>query len=97
MNLRTYHDVILSPVISEKSYDEQELKKFRFRVHKSATKVQIREAIEHMFPGAKVASVNTQNVKGRTARRGRLFRKWPSWKKATITLREGVIDIFEQV
>jgi len=97
MNLRSYHDVILEPVISEKSYDEQEMKKFRFRVHPSATKVQIRESIEKMFPGAKVAQVNTQKVKGRVRRSGRLFRKWPTWKKATITLREGEIDIFEQV
>lgn len=97
MRFRTYQDVILSPVVSEKAYDEQEMKKFRFRVHPEATKVQVREAIEHLFPGVEVASVNTQNVKGRVRSSGRLRRKWAAWKKATVTVRKGEIDVFEQI
>lgn len=95
--LRTPHDVILSPVISEKSYTLQEMKKYSFRVHPSANKVQIRKAIEQMFPGIKVAKVNTQNVTGKVRHRGRVVGKQPDWKKATISLREGDIDLFEQV
>jgi large subunit ribosomal protein L23 len=95
--LRTSQDVILSPVISEKSYMLQEMKKYVFRVHASANKVQIRKAIEEMFPGIKVAQVNTQNVSGKKRRRGRVIGKQPDWKKATISLREGDIDLFEQV
>lgn len=90
-------DIILAPVISEKAYDQQELNKYRFRVHSEANKVQIRKAIERMFPGAKVAKVNTSKVRGKTRRRGRVIGKNPDWKKATITLREGEIDLFEQV
>lgn len=97
MKLRTYQDVILAPVISEKGYDQQVLKKYRFRVHPGATKVQIREAIEQMFPGTKVAKVNTQNFASRVRRTGRIRRRWAAWKKATITLAQGEIDLFEQV
>ena len=97
MSLRTNYDIILSPVISEKSYDQQEMKKFRFRVHPTATKVQIRQAIEQMFPGAKVAKVNIANSRARVRKTGRLRRRWSAEKKATITLKEGVIDIFEQI
>lgn len=95
--LRTSQDVILSPVISEKSYALQEMKKYVFKVHPSANKVQIRQAIEQMFPGIKVASVNTQNITGKKRRRGRVVGKQADWKKATISLREGEIDLFEQV
>jgi large subunit ribosomal protein L23 len=95
--LRTSQDVILSPVISEKSYSLQEMNKYIFRVHKSANKVQIRKAIEEMFPGVKVAKINTANILGKKRRRGRVEGKRPDWKKATISLREGEIDLFEQV
>jgi large subunit ribosomal protein L23 len=95
--LRTNQDVILAPVISEKAYDQQQQKKFRFRVHPTANKVQIRKAIEQMFPGAKVAKVNTSYVPGKKRLRGRIEGRTPGWKKATITLRAGDIDLFEQV
>lgn len=95
--LRSNQDIILAPVISEKAYDQQEQKKFRFRVHRDANKVQIRQAIEQMFPGAKVAKVNTSYVRGKVRTRGRIQGKTSDWKKATITLRAGDIDLFEQV
>ena len=95
--LNAPQDIVLAPVISEKAYDEQSIKKYRFRVARAANKIQIRSAIETMFPGAKVASVNTQLVRGKTRRRGRHVSQESDWKKATITLREGEIDLFEQV
>lgn len=95
--LKSNQDIILAPVISEKAYQQQELNKYGFRVHPRANKVQIRRAIEQMFPGAKVASVNTSKVKGKTRRRGRVVGRTPDWKKAIVTLREGEIDLFEKV
>ncbi len=96
-NLSAPQNVILAPVVSERAYDQLGMKKYRFRVATSANKIQIKAAIEQMFPDAKVSSVNTSMVRGKTRRRGRHIAQDPSWKKATITLREGVIDLFEQV
>jgi large subunit ribosomal protein L23 len=97
MKLTSYQDVVLAPVISEKAYNQHPHKKFTFKVHPKATKVQIREAIEHMFPGVKVGQVNTVHVRGKFKNRGRTVGKLPDWKKAVVTVKEGEIDLFEQV
>ena len=58
-----YYDIILAPIITEKSMAAMEEKKYTFSVHTDATKTQIKEAVEKMFAGAKVEKVNTMNLK----------------------------------
>ena len=72
-------------------------KKYTFIVHPDATKSQIKEAVEKMFDGAKVASVNTINADGKTKRRGMTYGKTAKTKKAIVTLTEDSkdIEIFE--
>ena len=64
-----YYDVILKPVLTEKSMNAMAEKKYTFLVHPEATKAQVKEAVEKMFEGAKVAKVNTLNQDGKTKRR----------------------------
>ena len=81
-----YYDVILKPVITEKSMDLMADKKYTFLVHPEANKTQIKEAVEKMFPGTKVASVNTQNLNGKNKRRGMIVGKTAKTKKAIVKL-----------
>ena len=92
-----YYDVILKPVVTEKSMELMADKKYTFLVHTEATKSQIKEAVEKMFAGTKVASVNTMNYDGKTKRRGMTFGKTAKTKKAIVTLTEDSkdIEIFE--
>ena len=77
-----YYDVILKPVITEKSMNAMGEKKYTFMVHVDANKSMIKEAGEKMFPGTKVASVNTMNSEGKTKRRGMTFGKTAASKKS---------------
>ena len=88
-----YYDVILSPVITEKSMNAMAEKKYTFYVHTDATKSQIAEAVEKMFAGTKVASVHTMNLDGKTKRRGMTFGKTAKTKKAIVTLTADSKDI----
>ena len=92
-----YYDVILKPVITEKSMNEMSLKKYTFLVHTEATKSQIKEAVEKMFEGTKVKSVNTMNLDGKNRRRGMVVGKTAKKKKAIVQLTEDSkeIEIFE--
>ena len=92
-----YYDIILKPVISEKSMNQMAEKKYTFLVHVDANKSQIKEAVEKMFEGTKVASVNTINRHPKTRRRGRIEGKSPESKKAIVQLTENSkdIEIFE--
>ena len=81
-----YYDVILKPVVTEKSMNSMSEKKYTFSVHPDATKQQIKEAVEKMFAGTKVASVNTMNSDGKTRRRGNVFGKTAKTKKAIVQL-----------
>ena len=92
-----YYDVILKPVITEKSMDLMADKKYTFLVHTEATKNQIKEAVEKMFNGTKVKSVNTMNLDGKKKRRGMTFGKTAKTKKAIVQLTEDSkdIEIFE--
>ncbi len=92
-----YYDVILKPVVTEKSMNAMAEKKYTFLVHPEATKNQVREAVEKMFEGTKVKSVNTMNLDGKTKRRGMTFGKTAKTKKAIVTLTEDSkeIEIFE--
>ncbi len=88
-----YYDVILKPVLTEKSMNEMALKKYTFLVHPDANKIMIAEAVEKMFPGTKVASVNTMNLDGKNRRRGMVVGKTAKTKKAIVTLTEDSADI----
>ena len=92
-----YYDVILKPVITEKSMNAMAEKKYTFLVHPDATKTQIKDAVEKMFEGTKVASVNTMRYDGKTKRRGVTFGKTAKTKKAIVKLTEDSkdIEIFE--
>ena len=81
-----YYDVILKPVITEKSMEDMAAKKYTFLVHPDANKTQIKEAVEKMFEGTKVAKVNTISVRGKEKRMGRFSGYTASWKKAIVTL-----------
>ena len=81
-----YYDVILKPVVTEKSMNSMSEKKYTFSVHPDATKQQIKEAVEKMFAGTKVASVNTMNLDGKTRRRGNVYGKTAKVKKAIVQL-----------
>ena len=88
-----YYDVIQKPVITEKSMDIMGDKKYTFLVHTEATKSQIKEAVEKMFSGTKVASVNTMNLEGKNKRRGMVYGKTAKTKKAIVQLTEDSADI----
>ena len=92
-----YYDVILKPVITEKSMDLMADKKYTFLVHTDATKNQIKEAVEKMFEGTKVKSVNTMNLDGKNKRRGMTFGKTAKTKKAIVQRTEDSkdLEIFE--
>ena len=92
-----YYDVILKPVISEKSMNEMTNKKYTFLVHVDANKTMIKDAVEKMFEGTKVKSVNTMNIDGKSRRRGTTVGKTAKTKKAIVQLTEDSkdIEIFE--
>ena len=88
-----YYDVILKPVVTEKSMELMADKKYTFLVHTEATKAQVKEAVEKMFAGTKVASVNTMNLDGKTKRRGLTYGKTAKTKKAIVQLTADSADI----
>jgi large subunit ribosomal protein L23 len=88
-----FYDVILKPVITEKSMNSMADKKYTFRVHKTATKGQIKDAVEKMFEGTKVEKVNTANYEGKTKRRGKSVGKTSDYKKAIVKLNKDSKDI----
>ena len=92
-----YYDVILKPVITEKSMNQMAEKKYTFLVHPQATKGQVKEAVEKMFEGTEVKSVNTMNMDGKKKRRGYTVGTTAKTKKAIVTLTENSkdIEIFE--
>ena len=92
-----YYDVILKPIVTEKSMNAMGEKKYTFLVHPEANKSQIKEAVEKMFEGTKVKSVNTMNQDGKKKRRGAVVGKTAKTKKAIVALTEESkdIEIFE--
>jgi large subunit ribosomal protein L23 len=88
--------VIIRPVVSEKSYVLAANDKYTFRVHPDAHKTQIRQAIEELFEGVKVVEVRTASVKSKPKRRGLTAGRSRSWKKAIVQVRPGdTIPIFQ--
>ena len=88
-----YYDVILKPVVTEKSMAAMGEKKYTFLVHPEANKTMIKEAVEKMFEGVKVAKVNTMNQEGKNKRRGAVVGKTAKTKKAIVQLTEDSADI----
>ena len=87
--------VLIAPVVSEKSYSHIPERKYTFKVHKDAHKTQIRQAVEELF-GVKVERVNVIKMQPKPKRRGLTRGTKPGWKKAVVQLREGEsIEIFE--
>jgi large subunit ribosomal protein L23 len=97
----TAHEVIIRPVISEKSMDESQRGKYTFAVHGEANKIQIKEAVEKLFD-VSVVAVNVLTTKAkekrRGTRRGRITGWTTPWRKAVVTLAPGQkIEFFEGV
>lgn len=93
--MRYSREVLVKPVISEKSYDLIEGSKYTFKVAQKAKKEEIKEAVESVF-GVTVIKVNTMSVKGKMRRQGYTSGRRPDWKKAIVTLKEGdKIEFFE--
>ena len=92
-----YYDVILKPVVTEKSMELMGEKKYTFLVHPEANKSQIKEAVEKMFEGTKVKSVKTMKMDGKKKRRGMTVGTTAKTKKAIVALTEDSkdIEIFE--
>ncbi len=94
--MKTPHDIILRPVLTEKSYDGMADKKYAFEVAIDANKTEIKKAIETIFE-VKVAEVNTVRTIGKMKRQGRTQGRRPEVKKAYVTLTEAskTIEFFE--
>jgi len=89
------NEVLLAPVVSEKSYSLITDRKYTFKVHKDAHKTQVRQAVEELFD-VKVQAVNIIQVRSKPKRRGLVRGRRAGWKKAIVQLREGEsIEIFE--
>ncbi|MCR4629700.1 MAG: 50S ribosomal protein L23 [Bacillota bacterium] len=88
-----YYDVILKPLVTEKSMSSMADKKYTFLVHTEANKSMIKDAVEKMFPGTKVKSVNTMNCAGKDKRRGMIVGKTAKTKKAIVQLTEDSKEI----
>ena len=91
------YDIIVRPIISENSMAQLADRKYTFEVAKNANKIEIKKAIEEVFPGTKVESVTTQNVLGKVKIMGKNEGKRADWKKAVVKLKEDskAIEFFE--
>lgn len=93
--MKLAREIIVKPVVTEKSVDLMQENKYCFKVAKDANKIEIKNAIEEIFK-VTVVNVNTVNVHGKMKRMGRTQGMTASWKKAVVTLREGdSIEVFE--
>ena len=92
----TAQDIVIRPIITERSMSGIAMKKYTFEVAKDATKIDIARAVEELF-GVQVQKVNTMHVRGRLRRQGRSQGYTPSWKKAIVTLKDDskTIEFFE--
>ena len=95
--MKFVQDIIIRPLITERSMDMLGQKKYSFEVAKDATKPEIAKAVETMFEGTKVKAVNTMNMKSKPKRLRYVEGKTASWKKAIVTLTEDskTIEFFE--
>lgn len=94
--MRNPHEVLIKPVVSEKSTDLMAQNKYTFQVDSQANKIEIKHAVETIFK-VDVTEVRTMNVNGKLKRQGRFTGYTPNWKKAVVTIKEGQrIPIFEE-
>ena len=91
--MMTAYDIVIRPIITERAMAGSADKKYVFEVSKSARKVEIKKAVEELFPGTKVKKVNTLNVRVKKRRQGANVGYTPSWKKAVVTLPEDSKEI----
>ncbi len=91
--MKAAQDIIIKPIITEESMTGIMMKKYTFKVAKDAGKIEIKKAVEELFPGTKVKKVNTLNVRGQKRRQGMHEGYTPSWKKAIVTLTEDSKEI----
>ncbi|MDO5755659.1 MAG: 50S ribosomal protein L23 [Tissierellia bacterium] len=96
--MATPYDIIVAPLVTEKSMDLMAEHKYAFKVDRRATKPEIKAAVEKIFD-VKVKKVNTMNVRGKTKRLGQSIGKRPDWKKAIVQLTDDskAIEFFEGV
>jgi large subunit ribosomal protein L23 len=88
------NEILLAPVVSEKSYSLIEDRKYSFKVHPDAHRTQIRQAVEELFE-VHVEAVNVSKIPSKPKRRGMTKGRKPGWKKAIVQIREGeTIEIF---
>ena len=94
-----YHDIIIRPVLTEKSYDMIGAKTYTFIVDKRANKTEVKQAVEAVFPGVEVEKVNVVNKMGKIKRQGRYEGRRASTKKAYVTLKENSkgIEFFDSM
>ena len=97
--MKSAYDIILRPVLTEKSYDQMADRKYTFEVAVGANKTEIKKAVEQAFEGVKVESVNTMRVLGKIKRQGRTQGRRPEKKKAIVTLKKDSkgIEYFESM
>ena len=90
------HDIIIKPIMTEKTMGAMPNKRYTFKVAKDAGKIEIAKAVEGIFK-VKVSKVNTLKVRGKFRRKGKYGGYTPSWKKAYVTLKENSksIEFFE--
>ncbi|KNZ42798.1 50S ribosomal protein L23 [Acetobacterium bakii] len=96
--MKNPRDIIMKPIITERSMADAEVKKFTFKVDKRANKIEIKNAVEVIF-GVEVEKVTTMNMKGKLKRTGRFVGRRSDWKKAIVKLTPGSkgIQFFEGV
>lgn len=95
--MRSAHQIIRRPVVTEKGTALKEQNKYLFEVDRRANKVEIKQAVESLF-NVKVAAIHTVSMRGKVKRLGRFAGRTSDWKKAIVTLREGhSIEFFEGV
>lgn len=92
------HDIIIRPIVTEKTMKGMPEKKYTFEVNKDSGKVEISKAVEEIFK-VKVLKVNTVNVRGRYRRKGKYSGYTASWKKAYVTLKPDSkgIEFFDNI
>ncbi len=97
--MKSVYDVIKRPIVSESSMNNMQDRKYTFEVALTANKIEIKQAVEKIFPGTIVESVTTMRVLGKKKRMGVHVGKRPDWKKAIVKLTEDskTIEFFEGI
>ena len=94
--MRNPHEVLIKPIVTERTTNLMEQNKYTFKVDKDANKIEIKYAVETIFK-VNVTDVKTMNVQGKFKRQGRTGGYRPDWKKAIVTLKDGQkLPIFEE-